>query len=62
MPRPMGKPGEVVLTDLAADHSFEELVDYLAEPNPPIPSLRRGHGGMLPAGVLPTGNLLVRPG
>ena len=29
--------GQVVLTDLAADYSLEELVDYLARPNPPMP-------------------------
>ena len=32
-----GEPDAVVLTDLAADYTLDELVDYLARPNPPMP-------------------------
>ena len=35
---PGDEPGGVVLTDLAADYTLDELVDYLARPDPPMPA------------------------
>lgn len=35
---PGDEPGAVVLTDLAEDYTLDELVDYLARPNPPMPA------------------------